>query len=150
MKKLLSLILASCFHFYNGYSRFAETEETNSSTDATITFDTDKALDYVHTFGNASDTGLKTEISEKEVIWGRSLLMSEDFKEALATATADFTLTSLTSALQTSAAIPLLSTSMPQRKPQRLPTDLRYLPTATNGHPLPLPPAATAHGQQLP
>ena len=83
MKKLLSLILAAASIFTMGAAVFAETEKTNSSTDATITFDTDKALDYVHTFGNASDTGLKTEISEKEVIWGRSLLMSEDFKGSL-------------------------------------------------------------------
>ncbi|UKI15610.1 MAG: hypothetical protein L6V87_07620 [Ruminococcus sp.] len=83
MKKLLSLILAAASIFTMGTAVFAETEKTNSSTDATITFDTDKALDYVHTFGNASDTGLKTEISEKEVIWGRSLLMSEDFKGSL-------------------------------------------------------------------
>ena len=71
MKKLLSLILAAASIFTMGTAVFAETEKTNSSTDATITFDTDKALDYVHTFGNASDTGLKTEISEKEVIWGQ-------------------------------------------------------------------------------
>ncbi len=83
MKKVLSLILAAAAVFTMSSAVFAEAQKTDSSNSVTISFDTDKALDYVHSFGNFAQSGLVMEISEDEAVSGRSLSMSESFKGSL-------------------------------------------------------------------
>lgn len=80
MKKILSVILAAAAVFTMGTAVFAEAEKTDSADTATISFDTDKALDYVHAFGNYSQSGLVMEITDAEKVSGKALSMSESFK----------------------------------------------------------------------
>lgn len=80
MKKLLSLLIAAAAAFTMSTAVYAETDKSDSVGAATITFDTEKSLDYIHTFGNASDTGLTMELTEKDAISGKGLKLSESFK----------------------------------------------------------------------
>ena len=83
MKKILSVILAAAAVFTMGTAVFAEAEKTDSANTATISFDTQKALDYVHAFGNHEQSGLVMEISDEETVSGKALAMSESFKGTL-------------------------------------------------------------------
>ncbi len=82
MKKLLSLILAAAAMLAMSTAAFAETA-SSSSNSATITFDTEKALDYVHAFGNADQTGLAMTFEESDAILGKTMRLSENFKESV-------------------------------------------------------------------
>ena len=83
MKKILSVIIAAAAAFTMGTAVFAEAEKTNDSATATISFDTDKSLEYIHTFGNANDAGLTMELTEKDALSGKALKLSESFKGTL-------------------------------------------------------------------
>lgn len=80
MKKLLSVLLAAAAAFTMSTAVYAEPEKTDNPGEATITFDTDKSLEYIHTFGNASDAGLTMELTEKDALSGKALKLSESFK----------------------------------------------------------------------
>lgn len=80
MKKVISLIIAAAAALTMGTAVFAEAEKTDVQTSATITFDTEKALDYLHMFGSTSETNLTVEITEKDALSGKALKINEDFK----------------------------------------------------------------------
>lgn len=80
MKKLLSVLIAAAAAFTMSTAVYAETEKSESIGEATITFDTEKSLEYIHTFGNASDAGLTMELTEKDALSGKGLKLSESFK----------------------------------------------------------------------
>lgn len=79
MKKILSLILAAASAFMMGTAVFAESSSEERPAAATLTFDTDEALKYIHTFGNAADTNLTYELFDAEAISGRCLKLEENF-----------------------------------------------------------------------
>ena len=89
MKKIISVFLAAAAVFTMGVTAFAkeetnaETKAVNTTTAATITFDTEKSLDYIHTFGNASETNLTCEITDEGALGGKSLKLSEDFSQSI-------------------------------------------------------------------
>lgn len=83
MKKILSVIIAAAVAFAMGTAVFAEAEKTDNAAAATISFDTEKSLEYIHTFGNASDAGLTMELTEKDALSGKALKLSESFKGTL-------------------------------------------------------------------
>lgn len=83
MKKILSVIVAAAAVFTMGTSVFAEVKKSDTGGTATISFDTEKSLDYVHTFGNASDSGLALELTEDDALGGKALKLSESFKGTL-------------------------------------------------------------------
>lgn len=84
MKKIISLIIAGAAALTMGTAVLAAPETTTASAKpepATLSFDTDACMKYIHTFGNASDTNLKVELADGGAISGRSLKLSEDFKD---------------------------------------------------------------------
>ena len=83
MKKLLSVLLAAAAAFTMSTAVYAEPEKTDNPGEATITFDTSKSLEYIHTFGNAADAGLTMELTEKGALSGKALKLSESFKGSL-------------------------------------------------------------------
>ncbi|MGN1107552.1 MAG: hypothetical protein ACI4RH_12960 [Huintestinicola sp.] len=80
MKKFLSVLMAAAAVFTMSTAAYAEPEMTDNPGEATITFDTNKSLEYIHTFGNASDSGLTMELTEKDALSGKALKLSESFK----------------------------------------------------------------------
>lgn len=80
MKKFLSVLLAAAAAFTMSTAVYAEPEKTDNPGEATITFDTDKSLEYIHTFGNAVDAGLTMELTEKGALSGKALKLGESFK----------------------------------------------------------------------
>lgn len=80
MKKFLSVLLAAAAVFTMSTAAYAEPEKTDNPGEATITFDTEKSLDYIHTFGNATDAGLSLELTDKGALSGKALKLSESFK----------------------------------------------------------------------
>lgn len=80
MKKLLSVLLAAAAAFTMSTAVYAEPAKTDNPGEATITFDTDKSLEYIHTFGNAADAGLTMELTDKDALSGKALKLSESFK----------------------------------------------------------------------
>jgi len=83
MKKVLSVIMAAAAVFTMGTAVFADTGKSDTNGTATISFDTEKSLDYIHTFGNASDSGLALEITEDDALGGKCLKLTESFKGTL-------------------------------------------------------------------
>ncbi len=85
MKKILSIFAAAAVALTMSASVFAETEEKATkavpASASTITFDTDKVMDYVHTFGNAEDTNLTLELADSGAVQGRCLKLKESFAE---------------------------------------------------------------------
>lgn len=79
MKKILSVILAAASVFTMSTAVFAETAKPKTTEAATVTFDTDVSLDYIHTFGNAEETNLTCTLSDTEAISGRCLELRESF-----------------------------------------------------------------------
>lgn len=77
MKKLLSLILAAAAALTMSSAVFADAAPKKDA--ATLSFDTDVCLSYVHTFGNASDTNLSCSLGDRGAISGRCLVLNEDF-----------------------------------------------------------------------
>lgn len=83
MKKFLSVLIAAAAAFTMSTAVYAEPEKTDNPGEATITFDTEKSLKYIHTFGNATDAGLTMELTEKGALSGKALKLSESFKGTL-------------------------------------------------------------------
>lgn len=83
MKKLLALLTAAAAIFTMSTAVFAAADKNSGQPAATITFDSDKVFDFLHTFGNASDTGFTMELTEKDALSGKSLKCSESFKESV-------------------------------------------------------------------
>ena len=80
MKKILSVLIAAAAAFTMSTAVYAENDSSGA---ATITFDTEKSLEYIHTFGNAADAGLTMELTEKNALSGKALKLSESFKGTL-------------------------------------------------------------------
>lgn len=76
-------MIAAAAAFTMSTAVFAEAEKTDDAAAATISFDTDKSLGYIHTFGNANDAGLTMELTENDALSGKALKLSESFKGTL-------------------------------------------------------------------
>lgn len=74
MKKILSAIAAAVAALTMSITAFA----ADTIDKPTMVFDDPVALDYVHTFGNVSETNLKYELSDDGAISGRCLVISEN------------------------------------------------------------------------
>ncbi|MCM1524291.1 MAG: hypothetical protein NC120_07510 [Ruminococcus sp.] len=85
MKKVISLFIAAAAALTMSTAVFAEAEKTDVKTSSTITFDTEKALDYLHMFGSASEANLTVELTDKDALSGKALKVSEDFKGSIST-----------------------------------------------------------------
>lgn len=91
MKKILSILMAAVTAFTMSATVLAKgddkSEENDSSstavTKATISFDSDKCEKYLHTFGNAKDTGFEYTISDTNAMSGRCLKISMDFSSRI-------------------------------------------------------------------
>ncbi|MGN0636937.1 MAG: hypothetical protein ACI4J0_01080 [Huintestinicola sp.] len=83
MKKLLSVLLAAAAAFTMSTAVYAEPQKTDNPGETTITFDTEKSLEYIHSFGNAADAGLTMELTDKGALSGKALKLSESFKGSL-------------------------------------------------------------------
>lgn len=80
MKKILSVLLAAAAAFTMSTAVYAEPVKNDKAGETTITFDTEKSLEYIHIFGNAVDAGLQMELTEKGALSGKALKLSESFK----------------------------------------------------------------------
>lgn len=83
MKKLIALLTAALTLLTMSTAVLAATDKNSGQPAATITFDSDKVFDFLHTFGNASDTGFAMELTEKDALSGKSLKCSESFKQSV-------------------------------------------------------------------
>lgn len=84
MKKIFAAVLAAATAFSMSTTVLAAAEKTDAI-ETTITFDTDAALEYVHTFGNASETGLSYELTDNNAYEGKALKISESFTDSIST-----------------------------------------------------------------
>lgn len=83
MKKILSIIAAAVIGLTAvGTAVFADTPEKegeDSLPQSTLCFDTEKVLEYVHTFGAAEQAGLEYKIDTENAAKNGSLAISENF-----------------------------------------------------------------------
>lgn len=84
MKKFIAVILAAAAAFTMGTAVFAEAEKTDDI-ETTITFDTEKAMEYIHVFGNADETKLDLTLTDENAFSGKALKMEESFDTELTT-----------------------------------------------------------------
>lgn len=78
MKKLMSIFMAAVSVLTMSTAAMAESVPTER---ATVTFDTDKCMSYIYTFGNASDTNLSYSVTADGSQEGRALKIEEDFTD---------------------------------------------------------------------
>lgn len=91
MKKLLSILMAAVTAFTMSATVLAKSDDKADEKEstaapvvkATISFDSDKCEDYIHTFGHAKDTGFEYTISDSNTMSGRSLKISMDFSSRI-------------------------------------------------------------------
>lgn len=85
-KKIISIFLAAAAMLSMTSTALAadETEARTAAAPkdaATLTFDTDVCMSYIHSFGSASDTNLEYALEDAGAVSGRCLRLSESFTQ---------------------------------------------------------------------